>query len=326
MKLLVLAAGMGSRFGGIKQLASAGPFGETLLEYNLFDAREAGFESVVFLIRKDLEADFRASVLARLPKGLPVELAYQSLIAKIPESHLSRLGASGRTKPWGTGHALLCAEEQLAGQSFGVINADDFYGKRGFSAIADYLSAQSRKTGTRTEAESARFCLAGYRLGGVLPPLGFVSRAVCGIREDGSLAEIVEHIRVKRRGDQILSLGADGLESFLSPDALASMNLWGLDSSIFPCARELFLAFLEDGANWTKNEFYLPKVVDVMVKAGKAQVQVLPVKERYFGLTNPEDLAVTREALAQRTAAGDYHSPLWGDGSEGPLRPDREEA
>jgi hypothetical protein len=325
MKLLVLAAGIGSRFGGIKQLASVGPCGETLLEYDLFDAREAGFESVVFLIRRDIEKDFETSILARLSKELPVELAYQSL-SRIPEAYLPKLGPSGRTKPWGTGHALLCAEEALAGQSFGVINADDFYGKRGFGAVAGFLAAERRKApGRGTEPEVSRFCLAGYRLGGVLPPAGSVSRAVCGVGADGSLAEIVEHTKVKRRGDDVLSIGADGSETRLSPDALASMNLWGLDGSVFPWARKLFLEFLGDEANWAKGEFYLPTVVGAMVKGGGAKVQVLPVSERHFGLTNPEDLASTKEILAQRTAAGEYPSPLWG-GKQAGGGPEREEA
>jgi hypothetical protein len=327
----VLAAGMGSRFGGIKQLASVGPKGETLLEYDLYDAREAGFGSVVFLIRKEIEEDFRASILARLPKDLPVELAYQS-IARIPEDLLPGLGPSGRAKPWGTGHALLCAENFLAGQSFGVINADDFYGKKGFRAVADFLAAAGKGAGGPTaqapEAASgvSRFCLAGYRLGGVLPSAGSVSRAICGLGPDGSLAEIVEHTRIKRRGDEILSMGADGTETRLSPDSLASMNLWGLDDSVFPAARRLFREFLAVKANWSEGEFYLPFVIGAMVKAGGAKVQALPVRERLFGLTNPEDLASTREILAQRTVAGDYPSPLWGGKTEGGPRPEREEA
>ena len=317
---------MGSRFGGIKQLASAGPCGEALLEFNLFDALQAGFESVVFLIRKDLEEDFRTSILAHLPKGLPCELAYQSLTSNVPENLLSRLGASGRTKPWGTGHALLCAEAQLSGQSFGVINADDFYGKRGFIAIAGFLSGRKPGAGIGEGSGTTNFCLAGYRLGGVLPPAGSVSRAICSLRADGALAEIVEHTKVKRRGDEILSIGADGSENRLSPDALASMNLWGLDATIFPYARKLFLKFLGEEVNLQKGEFYLPTIVGSMVAGAKASVQILPVSERHFGLTNPEDLASTREALVQRTAAGDYPSPLWEGWKVKKPRPEREEA
>ena len=213
-----------------------------------------------------------------------------------------------------------------------MINADDFYGKKGFRSVAGFLLAAAGRVRPLTSArpgsavELPRFCLAGYRLGGVLPSSSSVSRAICSLDGDGSLSEIVEHTKVQRRGDEILSIGAGGSETQLSPDSLASMNLWGLDDSIFPAARKLFLEFLANGANWTGGEFYLPSVVGAMTKDNRVKVQVLPVRERLFGLTNPEDLIPTREILARRTAAGDYPSPLWGGGPGDGPRPEREEA
>lgn len=329
MKLLVLAAGIGSRFGGVKQLAAVGPGGETLLEYNLYDALRAGFDSIVFLIRKEIEEDFMDVILRRLPKDLPYELAYQSPAEVVPARLQAGIAATGRTKPWGTGHALLCAEEQLAGCAFGVVNADDFYGRFGIEAVARFLSAGENRPGDEKAADRgsvSRFCLAGYRLGGVVPSSGSVSRAICDVRADGLLRGIVEHTKVKRRGDLILSFSPEGAERQLPSDALASMNLWGLDSSVFPKAHALFESFLAAEANWKTGEFFLPAIVGSMVATAEAEVRVLPVEEHYFGLTNPEDLAGVREALARRSAAGDYPSPLWSGGFGRRRQGEREEA
>ena len=221
MKLLILAAGIGSRFGGIKQIAGVGPCGETLLEYNLFDALRAGFNEAVFLIRRDIERDFRETVLSRIEGKIPVRLAYQSMDSR-----------QGRSKPWGTGHALLCAREAMGREPFAVINADDFYGLSGFSAVARHL-----KGGFPASAE---LCLAGYRLGGVVPKSGSVSRAVCGADEEGFLTNIVEHVRVEWEGDSLISRPKGDPSVALSPEAFASMNLWGLDESVFPWAERLF--------------------------------------------------------------------------------------
>ncbi|HEY9053176.1 MAG TPA: NTP transferase domain-containing protein [Rectinemataceae bacterium] len=328
MKLLVLAAGLGSRFGGVKQLASVGPHGETLLEYNLYDAAASGFDSVVFLLRKEIEDDFNAAIRSRLPPGLRVEIAYQSAERCLPTDadFLARMGGAGdalsaRKKPWGTGQALLCAREFLEGESFAVANADDFYGRAGFWAVAGFL-------GKREESSLPEYCIAGYRLGGVVPGSGSVSRAVCSARPDGYLEGILEHTDVRKSGSAIVSIGKDGTPSELSPDLPVSMNLWGLDSSVFPWAEERFRAFLEaaaqarDASYLERAEFYLPTLLGEMNAAGKARIKVLDVDGTCFGLTNPQDLERTRAAISSLSARKEgegegegknetYPSPLW---------------
>ena len=315
MKLLVLAAGIGSRFGGVKQLAQAGPEGETLLEYNIFNALEASFDGVVFLIRREIEEDFRDLVLARLPSRLSVELAFQSAEAALPEAVRDDIVLAGRTKPWGTGHALLCARPFLGEAPFAVINGDDFYGKEGFLRIGRFLAGEGVDAGARKgTGGGAAFCLAGYRLGGVVTAKGSVSRAICLVDSSGSLEKIVEHRRIEVREGRILAIDAEGSPvEELSADAIVSMNLWGLGPAVFPWAERLFRRFLEDRANWAKAEFYLPSIVGAMVEAGVAKAFALPVNEEYFGLTNPEDIIAVRRAIADRTDQGVYPSPLWGE-------------
>lgn len=309
MKLAILAAGLGSRFGGVKQLAPIGPAGETLLEYNIYNALEAGFDSIVFLIRKDIEEDFTTHILSRLPGNLPFELAFQSASAAVPDSILAALGAVGRTKPWGTGHALLCARPFLEDGPFAVMNADDFYGKTGLAAVHNFLAANG---GTSQKAgEAARFCLPGYRLGNVVSPLGAVSRAICTTDAAGRLERIVEHINIEMREGKIWSMKADGSAEELSPDLPASMNFWGLTPAIFPSVEAQFIEFLSDSAGWAKSEIYLPVVVGRMIEAGDANVWALPIEEEYFGLTNPDDILEARRAISERTVRGEYPSPLW---------------
>jgi len=307
MKLAILAAGIGSRFGGVKQLASIGPAGETLPEYNIYHALEAGFDGIVFLIREDIEKDFRETVLARLPGDIPVELAFQDPARGVPAGAAEGIARAGRTKPWGTGHALLCMREALAGDTFAAINADDFYGKRGFAGIHAYL-AENPGPGPMGEA---RFCLAGYRLGGVVPPRGSVSRAICSVDAAGFLSGITEHTHIELSGGALKSTRPDGRVETLSPDLPASMNIWGLTQAIFPALERRFGEFLEDAGHWSKAEFYLPAVIGDMIKAGQASARALGVDEAYFGLTNPEDLLSARQAIAERTARGDYPTPLW---------------
>ncbi len=318
MKLAILAAGLGSRFGGVKQLAPIGPAGETLLEYNIYNALEAGFDSIVFLIRKDIEKDFSDHILSRLPGNLPFELAFQSLGAAMPGSLEPALRASldqaGRTRPWGTGHALLCARPFLEDGLFAVMNADDFYGKSGLAAVHDFLAAEEGVD--RKAVGSARFCLPGYRLGNVVPPLGSVSRAICSTDASGRLERIVEHTRIEMQEGRIWSIAPDGSAETLSPDLPASMNLWGLTPAVFPGAEAQFSEFLSDPTHWAKSEFYLPALVGRMIEAGTARAWTLPVDEEYFGLTNPEDILGARQAIAERTRRGEYPSPLWSGKSD----------
>ena len=292
MKLLVLAAGIGSRFGGVKQVAGIGPRGETLLEYNVFDALRVGFDSVVFLLRREIEADFRSRVLSRLPSSVGVEMAFQESPASLPP----------RAKPWGTGHALLCAESVMRADAFAVVNADDFYGARAFGKVGDYLATSS----------GAGFCMAAYRLDDVVPPSGTVSRAICDIAAEGYLRGIVEKTRVARVDGRLVSTEPDGSKQILSPELPVSMNLWGLTPEVFPEARRRFEIFLENKTNLAKAEFYLPDIIGGMLVDGSVRVKSLKVSESYFGLTNPEDLAHARASILSRIASGEYPDPLWG--------------
>ncbi|MHB0855051.1 MAG: nucleotidyltransferase family protein [Rectinema subterraneum] len=300
MKLLVLAAGIGSRFGGIKQLAPVGPNGETLLEYSLFDALRAGFSEIVFLVRPEIEEDFRTMVLSRLPASVQWQLAYQTSTSMLDEKSIVRARENGRIKPWGTGHALLCARAQLEQSGpFAVINADDFYGPRAFAGVQANLTANPQE-----------FCFAGYRLDDVVPQEGVVSRAACTIDADGLLTGIVEHKRVWRRGQEFIS-EIDGKQYVLDPQTVVSMNLWGLSEAIFAWAERMWRDFLSEPANYESKEFFLPDIVNAMVAHGAVRMRMIAASMRSFGLTNPGDLEETRERIARMIAKGDYPAPLW---------------
>ncbi len=313
-KLLVLAAGIGSRFGGIKQVAPVGPAGESILEYSVFDALGAGFDEVVFLVRKEIEEDFSRTILSRLPSTLRYSLAWQAQDSFIPPEFGNLL--VGRTKPWGTGHALLCAQTALenGGQvAFAVINADDYYGREAFSVVHDFLAI--------SDPARSDFCLAGYRLSHTTSPFGPVSRGVCTTDSDGFLVGIEEHLSIaaemegERKGFR--SASPDGLtRARFTGTEPVSMNLWGFTPAVFDAGRSLFGDFLQDlrsapeGAR-LRAEFFLPGIVDSLVRAGQAQVKVLPVSESLFGLTYKEDLDESRRQIARLCEAGRYPVPLW---------------
>ncbi|PKL06543.1 MAG: hypothetical protein CVV53_03790, partial [Spirochaetae bacterium HGW-Spirochaetae-9] len=285
-----------------------------LLEYNVYNALKAGFDSIVFLIRKDIEDDFSAHILSHLPENLPFELAFQDVGMAVPEAFRAEAAVKERTKPWGTGHALLCARHLLEKAPFAVMNADDFYGTGGLKAIHDFLAADCRadvKTGA-----AARFCLPGYRLGAVVSPKGSVSRAICSTDASGKLFRIVEHTRIEVMEGRIFSIRGSGDAEELLPDLSVSMNLWGLTPAVFPSAAAQFAEFLsiqgkDHRADRAKAEFYLPGIVGTMIEAGEAQVWALPVDEAYFGLTNPDDILEARLAIGERIGRGEYPSPLW---------------
>lgn len=315
---MVLAAGIGSRFGGIKQLASVGPAGETLLEYNLFNAVNAGFEGIVCLIREEIREDFEKMILSRLPGTMRRELAFQAMSHLVPAelgAEMAKTERGGRLKPWGTGHALLCARPYLEGGSFAVINADDFYGAEAFAAVHRYLEEEepAGRAADRRRGGEGHFCLAAYRLGKVVSPKGSVSRALCHLGGGGLLERIVEHTHIETRDGKILSIHPDGLVEELPEDQPVSMNLWGLGPEIFPWAERLFSDFIRRSSNWDRAEFYLPSVIDSMISGKAATVRALPVGEEYFGLTNPGDIANVRRKIAGLVANGAYPSPLWKD-------------
>lgn len=277
--LVVMAAGMGSRFGGLKQIAPVGPNGEIILDFSVFDAMKAGFSKVVFIIKKEIEADFREAVGRRIEKMADVDYAFQE-IKDIPEG-FSVL--PGREKPWGTGQAILSAKNVVK-TPFAVINADDYYGRSAFEIIQNHLS----KTG--------EMCLAGYKLGNTLTDNGTVSRGVCEVSDDGFLKSITEHTALDKN-------------SGIPLDTTVSMNMWGLGLNMFDELETGFVKFFENlknAENPLKAEFLLPTAIDGMIKEGRANVKVLYTSDRWYGVTYKEDLPAVQTAIKDIMATGMY--------------------
>ena len=297
--LVIMAAGMGSRFGGLKQIEAVGPAGEAILDYSLFDAHRAGFETVVFIIKHAIEDAFKSTVGARAEKaGLNVRYAYQELDI-LPEGFTV---PEGRTKPWGTGHAVLCARGVIDGP-FAVINSDDFYGRGAFTAIGGFLTGQ--------HADNA-YAMVGYRLHNAMTEHGSVARGVCELR-DGYLTGITERTHIEKRGDDA-AFTEDG-EHFipLSGNTTVSMNFWGFTPRILDELAAEFPRFLQESVsvNPLKAEFYLPTVANNQLAANRATVRVLHTDESWHGVTYREDLASVQESVAAMHAAGIYPPVLF---------------
>jgi hypothetical protein len=292
--LVLLAAGMGSRYGGLKQLDPFGPSGETLMDYSLHDAARGGFNRVVFVIRRDFEAAFREKVLARVPGGLKVELAYQD-INDLPPGFSA---PEGRTKPWGTGHALRAARGVLSGP-FAVINADDFYGLDGLSAMAGWLKT----------ASPGRASIVTYRLGGTLSDHGSVARGVCRV-EGGTLTRVTERKKIVKDGSGALAMDAPDGEKKLSADTPVSMNLWGFDATFMQRLEAGFIGFLKAEGNAEGSEFLLPGEVNRALEEKNLTVEVLQAGTTWFGVTYQEDKPLVKAALKNLVESGIYPSPL----------------
>ncbi|MEI8312745.1 MAG: NTP transferase domain-containing protein [Verrucomicrobiota bacterium] len=288
--LLVLAAGMGSRYGGLKQMDPVGPSGETLLDYSVFDAARAGFSRVVFVIRREFEEEFRENIGSRFEDRIDVGYVFQQL-NDLPEV--------GKVKPWGTGHAIWCARTAVD-SAFLAINADDFYGAGAIAGVRSFLSAEP--------LESTHYCMAGYRLAATLSPSGHVSRGVCEVSNQGDLIHIQEFTRIERTPLEIVNQ-EDGAR--FSGEERVSMNCWGFTPAVFAGLEELFAAFLAKHGTGEKTEFYIPAAVADLIHAGKADVRVLPVESQWFGVTYREDRPTVLKALAGLVASGEYTSPLW---------------
>jgi NDP-sugar pyrophosphorylase family protein len=284
--LLVLAAGLGSRYGGLKQIDPVGPSGETLLDYAVFDALRAGFDRVVFVIRRDFADAFRAQVIAKYSGQVRTDVVYQEL-ETLPAGWAA---PAGRQKPWGTGHAVWCAREAIR-EPFAVINADDFYGAGSFRRLAAFLrAAPGGETG------KARFCLAGFRLDRTLSEHGAVARGVCAAGPDGGLTSIVEQTGI--------TPAEVGPGRKYSGAETVSMNCWGFTPAVFAGLDRQLGEFLAAHGGELKAEFYLPAAVSAMIARGEAAVQVLPVDTQWFGVTYREDKARVQEALAQLSQEG----------------------
>ncbi|MEG1896527.1 MAG: sugar phosphate nucleotidyltransferase, partial [Oscillospiraceae bacterium] len=289
--------GMGSRYGGLKQIDPVGPNGEIIIDYSLFDAQRAGFETVVFIIKPEIEQDFKAAIGDRISKVMKVKYAYQ-LLEDLPQGFSV---PSGRTKPWGTAHAVVSARKAIDAP-FAVINADDYYGADAFKVIYDYLAADHPK-------HPYPFCMVAYELINTLTENGYVSRGVCETDENDSLVRVTERVRIEKTATGAHFTEDDGKTwSELSVDAPVSMNLWGFTPDYMQEAWDGFPAFLENGlkTNPEKCEYFLPTVVTNLIEKGKATVKVLHSRDRWYGVTYKEDKPKVQAALKALHDSGVY--------------------
>lgn len=298
--LVVMAAGIGSRYGGLKQVDPIGPSGEIIIDYSLFDAVKAGFERVVFVIKPELEANFRERIGRSVEKVIDTRYAFQQ-VDDLPAGYTV---PEGRVKPWGTGHAVLAARAHVDGP-FAVINGDDFYGAGAFQAIGDFLR------GT-TDVRPMPFAMVGYPVENTLTEHGHVARGVCEVDAAGRLVDIVERTRIELQEGAIRFTEDGQTWSPIAPGTPVSMNMWGFTAGLMAELEARFPAFLDEAkANPLKAEYFLPFVVNALLKEGQATVQVLPVRDRWFGVTYQEDKPRVKEAIAALVADGTYPAPLW---------------
>ncbi len=300
--LVIMAAGLGSRFGGgIKQLAPVGPNGEIIMDYSIHDALEAGFNKVVFIIRKDLEETFKEVIGNRIEKVVDVAYAYQEL-DDLPEGFEK---PADRTKPWGTGQAVLSCKD-IVKEPFIVINADDYYGKEAFVKVHDYLVQADESS------EKFDFCMAGFILENTLSDNGTVSRGICVVGEDGTLTDVIETHEIGRQADGTVTCVRDEQTVTLDPKSHVSMNMWGLTPGFFRVLEDKFVEFLKEIPEGNiKKEYLLPDIIDQMLKSDQADVAVLESTDKWFGVTYAEDKATVVDAFARLIADGVYTSPLF---------------
>ena len=300
--LVILAAGMGSRFGGLKQVQPVGPAGELIIEYSIYDAKCAGFTRLVLVIRKDIEADFRATIGKRLESRMEVRYIFQEVDVGISPAGRLRQGNT-RTKPWGTGHAVLAASEAVKGP-FAVINADDFYGASGYTALAGHFA----KT---TASAQPEYALVGYPLKQTLSEHGTVSRGLCATDAGGRLQRIIETTKIERTAAGASYTDAAGVAHALTGEEIVSMNFWGFTPAVFPQLEKLFANFLTRSGNDPKAEFYLPTAISTLNEQGQAGVTLLQSTDPWFGMTYREDISAAQTAVKSLAAAGKYPAPLW---------------
>lgn len=297
--LFVLAAGMGSRYGGLKQLDGLGPHGETIMDYSIYDALKAGFGKVVFVIRKDFEDDFRSKVLSKYEGHIPVDVVFQS-INDLPEGYTC---PADRTKPWGTNHAVLMGKDAIK-EPFAVINADDFYGRNAFEVIAKELSRPRDRKGD--------YCMVGFRVGNTMTENGSVSRGVCTTGADGNLTGVVERTSIAYDQDgRIVFTDENGKEQTLEPNTPVSMNLWGFTPDYFDYSEREFKKFLDEKIDTPKSEFFIPLCIDTLIKDGEATVKVLDTDSKWFGVTYSADRPGVVEKFAELHASGEYPEKLF---------------
>jgi len=297
--LLILAAGMGSRYGSLKQVDRFGPSGETIVEYSIYDALRAGFGKIVMVVRHEFVDDFRKIILKRALKKADITFVYQEL-GNLPKGFTV---PPGRVKPWGTGHAVLMADGVID-VPFGVINADDFYGSESYSIMHEFLTGKQ-------SGEVEEYCLVDYQLANTLSESGSVSRGICKVNSEGYLTDIREHKKIIRNGNQLTG-EAEGLgQVVFTGNERVSMNLIGFRPSMFGYLKGQFENFLKGNAENNNAEFYIPFAMNEVILSGKARVKALPTKEKWFGVTYREDRDMVMSSFGKLVAAGIYPKDLW---------------
>lgn len=297
--LLILAAGIGSRFGGLKQAEGVGPSGEAILDYSIYDAIRAGFKKVVFVIRKDILADMQKIFFDKWADKIEIDYVFQEVNDLPGDFH----SPADRAKPWGTGHAIWVARDKIR-EPFCMINADDFYGRKSYELAASFL-------GNFDNLLNGRYALIGYTLKNTLSENGYVSRAECLTNADGSLISITERLKIKRDGSRVVYEGDNNESLTLDENATVSMNIWGFMPSLFSYLEDEMTSFLKENANSLKAEFLLPNVIDKLIKTGEVEIPVLQTDAHWFGMTYKEDREIVTAKLAELVEAGEYPTPVW---------------
>ena len=296
--LFVLAAGMGSRYGGLKQLDGLGPNGETIMDYSIFDAVRAGFGKIVFVIRHSFEKDFLETVVSKFKDAVPVEIVFQEINA-LPEGFSPH---EERVKPWGTNHAVLMGKPVIK-EPFAVINADDYYGAESFKILANFLKS--------IDGKKNEYCMVGYHVGNTLSESGSVSRGVCTVDKNGNLTTVVERTKIENIAGKIQFEDEHGGMQFLENDTPVSMNMWGFSPDYFDYSEAFFKEFLTENANDLKAEFYIPTVVNSLIRSKKVTVKVLNTSSKWFGITYAEDKAQVVMQVNSLVRQGIYPEKLW---------------
>ena len=296
--LFILAAGMGSRYGGLKQLDGVGPNGETIMDYSVYDAIRAGFGKVVFVIRHDFEQEFRDKIISKYKDHIAVDVVFQDITA-LPAGFAPN---PERTKPWGTGHAVLMGKDAIK-EPFAVINADDFYGAESFQILADAL----RKVADKENC----YCMVGFQIENTLSENGTVSRGHCQVSEEGYLTGVNECHGIQRKGDKLVHTLADGTEAEFPAGAAVSMNMWGFTPDYFVHTEKAFIEFLQKNASELKSEFYIPTVVNDLITSGTVTLKVEKTPSKWFGVTYAADRPATIEQFKRLTDEGVYPQKLW---------------
>ena len=297
--LFVLAAGMGSRYGGLKQLDGLGPNGETSMDYSIFDAIRGGFGKIVFVIRKDFEKDFREKILSKYENHIPVELVFQS-VDKLPADFTC---PEGRVKPWGTNHAVLMGKEVI-NEPFAVINADDFYGRDSFAVLGRWLSELP-------EGAKNRYCMVGFRVGNTLSESGTVARGICSTNDEGCLTTVVERTEIMRVDGKVCYKDEQGAWVAVDDNTPVSMNMWGFTPDYFKYSEDYFIDFLKNNLDNLKAEYFIPLMVNKLINEGTATVKVLDTTSKWFGVTYAADRQGVVDKIQSLVDAGEYPSKLF---------------